>query len=167
MSVVEESGESGDEGSWSTRSDLLGEAQRAISRQEANLDSLRDRAGRLIGASSVVAGLFVLATRDVECWQNTTRFIALALGLAVIVVMLIIEWPRKFTFEKEIIEMIKDLRGEGTGVYKLSNATLALALGLAEAHKRNEPRIAHLMTWYTVGVGLVLAQILFWFLTAI
>lgn len=145
---------------------LLAETQRAIARQEANLDSLRDRAGRLVTVSSVVAALFAVATQDVSWWQSITKVFALSGACMTIVLVVFIEWPRSWAFERTLLPIIKEYRS-GESRYAPGDGELALAQGLAESHDKNAARLGPPMAVYTSALFVVVFQLAMWILTAL
>ena len=137
---------------------LLGEAQREIDRQEANLDSLRSRAMKLLQAAALIAGLFAIASLDTEGWQAVSKAGSLVcFGIAVLIV-LCIEQPRTLTFAHKSSALIaaayEDASLEGR------DAALPIAKALSEARESNQPVIDRLANLYIAALGFTIIQII-------
>jgi hypothetical protein len=145
---------------------LVAEAQRLMDRQAQTIDSIRERGGRLLAVSTLLAGLFAVATKSVDGWQAGTKAAAIILAALVVVLVLLLELPRTFRIGQEVDVATHDLQWE-TGVYDADNTTLALAAGLADSYTFNERPLRRLRILYMVGIGLVAAQLVMWALTAI
>ena len=143
---------------------LLGEAQRAIARQEAGVDGVRERAGRLLGTAAVIAGLFAVATQQTGDAQTRAKIGAFALFFVLALVVLIIEWPRTFEFERDITENLAHTAEwlQSDDPNSAEAMALAIANGLNQSNLHNDAKLKLLVRLYTFGIVLVLGQVLLW-----
>lgn len=151
---------------------LLSEVQRSINRQEASLDSLRERTGRVLAAALVISGLFAVATRHTDGFQTVSKGYALWLLVVLVALTVLIEWPRRFNFEQILRKTIEDVDAAKTapgapGGYDAEDAALPLAMGLDASHDANEATLNVLTILYKATLLVVLLQVVVWAVTAL
>lgn len=143
---------------------LLNEAIRKIQRQEATVDLFRQRAGAMLGSSGVLAGLFALASGDVNglhVWTKAFALLALVL-LALLVVY--IEWPRTYSLDIDLTAAVA-FQQEALEPVDSLEASQAVLSGLHEAAVSNEKPLERLVLQYKIALVLVGVQIIAWGLT--
>lgn len=139
---------------------LLAELQRSIARQEAAVDAVRERAARLLAASSLLAGLFAVATSDATDRHGTARFWALIFAGLLVLWVAFLEIPRNFSFDRNLGTMLDSVYENAT--YSDRDVALPMARGLQLSIDANLPKLSRLWVYYQVGLVLVVIQLVLW-----
>jgi hypothetical protein len=147
---------------------LWAEAQRQISRQEADLDALRNRAVALLSVSSIVAALFGshIATTHLSTRGTVGTILALvAFGLGALVALVILT-PKRDAWEftenlRQYFEKLSD--GSLTPVTVTTN----LAEHFEGYRKNNQAKIERLYQFLIAACVLVGLQVIAWGVAAL
>jgi hypothetical protein len=135
----------------------LDEARRAIDHQESALASIRGRAATLLAvgglAASFIGGLAMRNGVGISAW--TLLGVIAFVGLVVFASL--IAWPWEFRFDQSATVLVAWAEQHEADPDKM---TRDLALFHERNLYRNRPTLDRLMTWYTVGVGFLIAEII-------
>lgn len=132
----------------------LEEARRALDQQQADLNSLRDRAGNLLQFGGLAAGFIGALTLRGDAkatgWTYFGALVFFVLGVLVIAVL----WPRYFTFTNDATVMLDD------DLWDREPDEIAehLARYLVKHNDRNAKVIGRMMKCYTAAVIAFLAE---------
>ncbi|GAA4760215.1 hypothetical protein GCM10023350_53070 [Nocardioides endophyticus] len=134
----------------------LEEARRELSRQSADLSSLRDRSVTLLGIGGTLASILGgLAIRD---GREISPFTVAAVGAfcALSTVTVVVLWPRKVEFGQNPSMIIKaaDVPGATT-----DDLVKHLAEQMNAQYGINKPKVDDLVWWYCGAVVLFVVEV--------
>jgi hypothetical protein len=146
---------------------LWTESQRQITRQEADLDGLRNRAVAMLSVASIVAALFGtrIATESHSARATIASVLALVFFGIGVMLSLVILAPKKSWAFTENLQKYFDLFKAGT--LNPASVSSSLAENFEASRKENKVRIEDLyckFLWVCVLVGL---QVVAWAIAAI
>lgn len=141
---------------------ILEEARRALDRQHADLNSLRDRAGNLLQFGAIAAaflgGLTLRGKAPLTEWTyaGAAAFVALA------VLTVSVLWLRTFTFANNAVTMLDDWSlddPDGDGNY----VTEHLARHLQNHYNTNYDEIKWMARFYLAAICALVLEVVFLF----
>lgn len=141
---------------------LWSEAQRQISRQESDIDTLRTRAVAVLSVAALVAGLFgshISTAPHRHTWVGWAVAAALVLFAASVVCAVVVMMPRGWTFGESLTEYVARVRA---GNLVPIDVTTNMAEHVQEWHDSNQVTLNGLYTWFGVTCVLVGLQVLAW-----
>jgi hypothetical protein len=142
---------------------LWEQAQRQLSQQSADLDSLRTRAIAMLSVAALAAGLFGsrVPRAHTSLGAAIAAFIALGLFAICIVLAVWITTPMKhawrFTSPLRVL-----IEGVGAGALLPMDVALSLADYAEKSRKENEDKLESLHKYFSVVCVLVGLQVLAW-----
>jgi hypothetical protein len=135
----------------------LDEARRALDRQADDVAGLRQRTTGLVSvgglAAAFIGGLAVRDNAPLSVW-TAVGVLAFAALLAVAVFAL---WPRKFVFTQHSDQVVGWVDNDGSAT--AGDIARDLALHLTIQYGRNAPKVDRLTDFYTVGLALLVVEI--------
>jgi hypothetical protein len=135
---------------------ILEEARRALDHQQADLNSLRDRAGNLLQFGGLAAGvlLTIILRGDKAVATGWTLAGALAFGVLAVLSVFIL-WPRWFAFSNDVTVML----GKDWNHLTPPKVAERLAECLDEDNCANAKKIKWMVWAYTIGIIAFLIEI--------
>lgn len=138
------------------------EALRAMAQQQANLDSLRARAGTLLSAASISTAFLggqALADHEPGGWEWLAIVFLVVLFAAAITLL----WPYTWVFRRSAKEMLRDYV-EHERPLELAAMQRDLALHLESNFEKNEAKLNKLLTVFQVGAVMLALEVVAWLL---
>ncbi|MEA2641070.1 MAG: hypothetical protein QOF51_2464 [Chloroflexota bacterium] len=133
----------------------LEEARRGLDQQQADLNSLRDRAGNLFQFGALSAGFIgAVALRgdaDITRWTRGGMWAFAALAVLLVYVL----WPRTFTFTNDARPILDHTDWDRPS----DEIAEHLARHLENHNQRNQKRLNRMMTGYTAGMFALMAEV--------
>ncbi len=143
---------------------LWDESRRQITRQESDLDTLRNRAVALLSVSSIVAGLFggrLVTVHHHPGYVTAAIVVALAFfALSVLAVIVVLSPKRKgWEFAQNLDQWFALLRA---GDLAPVDVTANLARHVEASRKRNQVVLERLYLWFGIACLLTGLEVVAW-----
>lgn len=136
------------------------EGVRALSQQQAVIDSFRTRAGLLLSAAAITTS-FLAAQALREEGPGFATWLALGCFLGVGLATLAILWPRAWEFTASPRDVIATYV-EGDEPLELSAIHRDLALHMQASYLANQGGLERLIVYFRVASGLLTAEVAAW-----
>lgn len=141
------------------------EAVRALSEQQAMIDSFRNRAGLLFSAGAVTASLLAPRTLHGAAW-NPPIWLAMLCFLGVASASLGIFWPRKWESVVNPREVI-DTYIEAVEAPPVGKVHRELAIHMHSSYRNNDEGLCQFALLLQVASGLLTLEVVLWMLAIV
>jgi hypothetical protein len=138
------------------------EAARALSEQQALIESVRGRAGLLFSAAAVTTSF--LGAQALEGGLGPASWIALGSFVGIATFSLAILWPRHWEFTTNPGELIRAYIEAETPA-PIDDLRRDLALHMHRSYGENREGLAWLATLFQIASGLLIIEVILWIIT--
>jgi hypothetical protein len=136
------------------------EAVRALSEQQAVIDSFRSRAGLLFSSTAVTTSF--LGAQFLDGGLGATTWAALAAFVGVAATSLAMLWPQPWEFTANPQDIIKAYIDEPAPIYEIQRE---LSFHMHNSYVENRAGLRKLALFFQVASGLLTLEVLLWIIS--